>query len=102
MSDDVYEIWVESWLKPLLKILKPDASVYICGNWETSAILQKVCDRHFNLLNRITIAREKGRGSKNLGKIILKIYGFVQKIKKIIFSMLMLLKLEKKCWLLIK
>ena len=55
-------------VKTIIKILKPDASIYICGNWETSSILQKVCDKYFDLLNRITVAREKGRGSKKSWK----------------------------------
>ena len=59
-----YKKWVEEWLIPLKKILKPTASIYICGYLETSAILQQICDEHFNLLNRITIERDKGRGSE--------------------------------------
>lgn len=62
-SDEGYYKWVKSWLIPLKKILKPSASIYICGDWRTSSILQRICDTHFNLLNRITFAREKGRGS---------------------------------------
>jgi site-specific DNA-methyltransferase (adenine-specific) len=68
MSDPGYRKWVERWLKPLKKILKPDASIYICGVWKTSAILQEVCDDNFDLLNRITVAREKGRGSEKSWK----------------------------------
>lgn len=63
MSDEGYYNWVNSWLLPLKKILKKNASIYICGDWRTSTILQRVCDDNFNTLNRITIEREKGRGS---------------------------------------
>src|SRR5712691_2032422 len=31
-SPDEYESWLESWLVPLRRILKPTASVYICGD----------------------------------------------------------------------
>lgn len=68
MSHDGYYKWVESWLVPLKKILKPSASIYICGDWRTSSILSRICDYHFILLNRITFAREKGRGSKKSWK----------------------------------
>lgn len=65
MSDDGYKEWVKTWLKPLIPKLKDTASIYICGDWRTSAILQRICDDYFNLLNRITILRDKGRGSSN-------------------------------------
>ncbi|HOJ19629.1 MAG TPA: site-specific DNA-methyltransferase [Ignavibacteriaceae bacterium] len=68
MSHDGYYKWVESWLVPLKKTLKPSSSIYICGDWRTSFILSRICDQHFILLNRITFAREKGRGSKKSWK----------------------------------
>ena len=48
-------------LKPLLK---STASVYICGDWHTSASIFEVASRHFIVRNRITWEREKGRGAK--------------------------------------
>lgn len=64
MSLADYEVWLESWLVPLLPALTPTASVYICGDWRSSAAIQRTMLKHFKLRNRITWAREKGRGSK--------------------------------------
>jgi len=59
-----YEDWLESWLRLCVPLLKPTASVYICGDWRSSAAIQRVGSRYFNLRNRITWEREKGRGAK--------------------------------------
>ena len=67
-TDQGYYDWVETWLIPLKSKLKTTASIYICGDWSTSAILQNICEDHFKILNRITIIRDKGRGSKNSWK----------------------------------
>ena len=63
-SLDEYEIWLESWLKDCAKLLKPAASVYICGDWRSAAAIQRVGMKYFTLRNRITWEREKGRGAK--------------------------------------
>ncbi|MGE5497424.1 MAG: DNA-methyltransferase, partial [Syntrophothermus sp.] len=49
-------------LKPLLK---PTASVYICGDWLSSASIYQAASKHFIVRNRITWEREKGRGAKS-------------------------------------
>lgn len=64
-SLSAYETWLESWLVPLKRLLKPDASLYICGDWRSSAAVQRVLERHFVIQNRITWEREKGRGAKS-------------------------------------
>ncbi|MBK7391866.1 MAG: site-specific DNA-methyltransferase [Chloracidobacterium sp.] len=61
---DEYEEWLDSWLRLCLPLLKPTASVYICGDWRSSAAIQRAGSRHFTLRNRITWEREKGRGAK--------------------------------------
>lgn len=63
-SSDAYEAWLDSWLRMCLPLLKPTASVYICGDWRSSAAIQRAGSRHFKLRNRITWEREKGRGAK--------------------------------------
>lgn len=63
-SSDAYEAWLDSWLKMCLPLLKSTASVYICGDWRSSAAIQRAGSRHFKLRNRITWEREKGRGAK--------------------------------------
>ncbi len=59
-----YEAWLESWLAPLVRTLKPTASVYLCGDWQSSAATQRVAQQYFTVRNRITWEREKGRGAK--------------------------------------
>jgi len=63
MSPEEYEAWMDSWLCPLRKVLKPTASVYICGDWKSSSSIFRVMTKYFKIRNRITWEREKGRGS---------------------------------------
>lgn len=64
MSSAEYEDWCDSWLNPLRKILKPTASVYICGDWRSSSAIFRVMSKYLKVRNRITWEREKGRGAK--------------------------------------
>ena len=64
VSLDQYENWLDSWLSLCVKSLKPTASVYICGDWRSASAIQRVGMKYFNLRNRITWEREKGRGAK--------------------------------------
>lgn len=59
-----YERWLDSWINPLRSVLKPTASVYVCGDWRSSAAVHTVLERYFKVRNRITWEREKGRGAK--------------------------------------
>ncbi len=64
LSSDEYEEWLDSWLSLCVPLLQPTASVYICGDWRSSAAIQRVGSKYFKLRNRITWEREKGRGAK--------------------------------------
>ena len=64
-SLDEYSEWLDSWLGPTVRILKPTASVYICGDWRSAAAIQRVGEKYFIAQNRITWEREKGRGAKS-------------------------------------
>jgi site-specific DNA-methyltransferase (adenine-specific) len=59
-----YEQWIESWLPRLAGALKPTASLYICGDWRSSAAIHRVAEKYFVVRNRITWEREKGRGAE--------------------------------------
>lgn len=59
-----YEKWFETWFCKLIRVLKPTASVYICGEWHSSAAIHLVAAKHLRVRNRITWEREKGRGAK--------------------------------------
>lgn len=63
-TDDEYEAWLDSWLMLCAPLLRSTASIYICGDWRSGAALQRVGSRYFQLRNRITWEREKGRGAK--------------------------------------
>ena len=59
-----YEALLESWLIPLLRLLRPTASVYICGDWRSAGPIFNLAGKYFQIQNRITWEREKGRGAK--------------------------------------
>lgn len=65
MESEEYERWLDSWIKKLLRILKTDASIYICGDWRSSGAIFNVARKYFQIQNRITFEREKGRGAKS-------------------------------------
>jgi site-specific DNA-methyltransferase (adenine-specific) len=64
-SLDEYSEWLDSWLGPTVRILKPTASVYICGDWRSAAAIHRVGEKYLIPQNRITWEREKGRGAKS-------------------------------------
>jgi site-specific DNA-methyltransferase (adenine-specific) len=64
-SVELYAEWLDSWLSQTVRLLKPTASVYICGDWESSAAIHRVGEKYFIPRNRITWEREKGRGAKS-------------------------------------
>lgn len=64
LSSDEYETWLDSWISLCVPLLKPSASIYICGDWRSSSAIQRVGSKYFKLQNRITWEREKGRGAK--------------------------------------
>jgi site-specific DNA-methyltransferase (adenine-specific) len=63
---DLYEYvkWLDSWLSKVVRILKQNASIYICGDWKSSAAIFITGSKYFQVKNRITWEREKGRGAK--------------------------------------
>lgn len=63
-SDDKYLRYLESWFPQLLRTLKPNGSVYICGDWKSTWCLYKIMRDHTIVRNRIIWQREKGRGAK--------------------------------------
>jgi len=59
-----YEQWLDSWMNKLPRLLRPNASVYLCGDWRSSSAIFNVARRYFTIRNRITWEREKGRGAQ--------------------------------------
>lgn len=62
-SSENYADWLRSWIPEMKRMLKPNGSIYVCGDWRSSAAIQTVLEEFFVLRNRITWEREKGRGS---------------------------------------
>jgi len=61
---DQYEKWLISWLPEMRRLLKPTGSIYVCGDWRSSASLHRVLLQNFTVRNRISWEREKGRGAR--------------------------------------
>ena len=59
-----YALWFHRLIERLDPLLKPDATIYVCSDWRTSALVQPVLSSRFQVRNRITWEREKGRGAK--------------------------------------
>jgi DNA modification methylase len=62
-SDEAYDEYLESWFSRVIKTLKPNGTVYLCGDWRMTASLYNIMNKNLHVLNRITWQREKGRGS---------------------------------------
>ena len=48
----------------IIKVLKQNGSVYICGDWKSSFCLYQAMKELTIIRNRITWQRERGRGAK--------------------------------------
>ncbi len=59
-----YEEYLMSWFPQVCKKLKPTGSLYMCGDWKCTSVLQRAMESELSVLNRITWQREKGRGAK--------------------------------------
>ena len=58
-----YQEWLENWIGLIPRILKVNASIYICCDWSCSPMIYNVASKYFRVINRITWEREKGRGA---------------------------------------
>ena len=64
ISDARYSEYLQSWFPALVPLLKPGASVYFCTDWHTSNAVASILQNcGFEIRNRITWQREKGRSS---------------------------------------
>jgi site-specific DNA-methyltransferase (adenine-specific) len=63
MNDNEYRVFTENWIFKLKRVLKNTATLYVCCDWKSSLIIGSVLQQHFNIQNRITWQREKGRGA---------------------------------------
>jgi site-specific DNA-methyltransferase (adenine-specific) len=63
-SVEDYTTWLGTVLDATLPTLKQNGTVYICGDWLTSASILAAAAERLKVRNRITWEREKGRGAK--------------------------------------
>lgn len=59
-----YENYTRRWLDQVAPLLKKSGSIYVCCDWATSLIIGRVLEEYFQIRNRITWQREKGRGAQ--------------------------------------
>lgn len=86
MGLNEYATWMDSWFTAVLPTLKPEASVYICGDWRSSPAICEVLSKYLHIHNRITWEREKGRGSMKNWKNASEDIWFASMSKKYFFN----------------
>lgn len=64
-SDESFDEYLSTWFPQVCKKLKPNGSLYMCGDWKCTSSLQRAIEKELCILNRITWQREKGRGAKS-------------------------------------
>lgn len=86
MKNDEYAFWLDKWLKKTVRLLKDNASIYICADWKSSIAIPYIAGKYFVLQNRISWEREKGRGAQNNWKNCLEDIWFFSKSKDYKFN----------------
>lgn len=82
MSNEKYEDYLRSWFYKVCRKLKPNGSLYMCGDWKCSSAQQHIIEEELTILNRITWQREKGRGAKSNWKNAMEDIWFAVKDSK--------------------
>ena len=86
LSADDYEEYVNSWIILCLPLLKETATIYVCCDWGSSGVIEKVLRKYFFVHNRITWQREKGRGALSNWKNGMEDVWFATVSKKYTFN----------------
>jgi site-specific DNA-methyltransferase (adenine-specific) len=86
-NNEEYYQWCKIWIKNMYLQLKDTGSAYICCQWQHSGMYQVMLqEAGFNILNRITWKRDKGRGSSSNWKQMHEDIWFVSKSKTYTFN----------------
>ena len=64
-TTEAFDEYLSTWFPKVCKKLKPNGSLYMCGDWKCTSSLQRAIEKELTILNRITWQREKGRGAKS-------------------------------------
>lgn len=86
MTDEDYYMYTETWIKKVLPLLKENASIYVCCDWNSSIVIGQVLKKYFHIQNRITWQREKGRGALSNWKNGMEDIWFATKSKNYTFN----------------
>ncbi len=86
-SVEEYREFTRAWLSACVPALKETASVYVCCDWESSAVIAEVLGEFFTIRNRITWQREKGRGASRNWKNGMEDIWFATVSKKYTFNL---------------
>ncbi len=65
LTNEEYLAYLHSWFPKVVSLLKPNGSLYLCGDWKCTSVLQQAMEENLTVMNRITWQREKGRGSQS-------------------------------------
>ncbi len=87
MDFSEYKNWLDKWLSKVVRILKPDASLYICSDWQSSIVIPLVAGKYFKLRNRISWERDKGRAAADNWKNCLEDIWYYTKSDEYTFNL---------------
>ena len=87
MDWNAYKKWMDKWLAEVFISLKPNGTLYICADWNTSISIPEIASKYFLLKNRITWEREKGRSSGNNWKNCMEDIWFFTKSAEYTFNL---------------
>jgi len=96
MSSEKYVDYLRSWLHLVCQKLKPNGSLYMCGDWKCSAFQQQAIEEELTILNRITWQREKGRGASTNWKNSMEDIWFAVKNDKDYYFNVDAVKMKRK------
>ncbi len=95
-SDESFDEYLSTWFPQVCKKLKPNGSLYMCGDWKCTSSLQRAIEKELFILNRITWQREKGRGAKSNWKNGMEDIWFAVKNPKDYFFDVEAVKMKRK------
>lgn len=96
MKDSCYEDYLRSWFGKVTDKLKPNGSLYMCGDWKCTSAMQRVISERLTIVNRITWQREKGRGAAHNWKNGMEDIWFAVKDPKDYFFNVEAVKMKRK------
>lgn len=86
ITDEMYEEYTDEWIRKTIPLLKENATIYVCCDWQSSSAIGNVLKKYFVVQNRITWQREKGRGALTNWKNGMEDIWFATNSKKYTFN----------------